>query len=158
MNTLTFLKFPTNNIKISHFNASVNYHQHSLPPQLVDVNVVPSAQLSSHLAAVSGCIEGCNATSVLDSGSGITVISSQVIAQIPTLPAKGLVTCPSITVRSVTGQDLKVIGTIDANLEICGHTITCTVYVAEEFYFDCLLKTDLLSALGIVIDFSTKMI
>ena len=127
-------------------------------PELVDVNVMPSAQLSSHMATVSGCIEGRNATFILDSGSGIRVMSSQVIAKIPALSAKGLVTCPSMTVRSVTGQDLKVIGTINANLEICGRTITYTVYVADEFYFDCLLGTDILSALGTVIDFATKMI
>ena len=84
--------------------------------------------------------------------------SSQVIAQIPSTSSKGLVTCPSMTVRSVTGQDLKVIGKINTNLEICGHTINFIVYVAEGFHFDCLLGTDILSALGIVIDFATKTI
>ena len=110
------------------------------------------------MVTVKGCIEGHNATFIIDSGSGITVMSSQVIVQIPSISSKGLVTCPFMTVRSVTGQDLKVIGKINTNLEICGHTINSTVYVAEDFHFDCLLVTDILSALGIVIDLVTKTI
>ena len=119
---------------------------------------MPSHEILSHMATVKGCIEGHNATFIIDSGSGITVMSSQVIAQIPSISSKGLVTCPSMTVRSVTGQDLKVIGKINTNLEICGDTINFTVCVADDFHFDCLLGTDSLSASGIVIGFATKTI
>ena len=138
----TFLIFFRGKAKDRQDNPSLNCPQNSLQPQLVDVNVMPGHEIISHMATVKGCIEGHNATFIIDSGSGITVMSSQVIAHIPSISSKGLVTCPSMTVRSVTGQDLKVIGKINTNLEICGHTINFT----EDFHFDCLLGTDILSA------------
>ena len=119
---------------------------------------MPGHEIISHMATVKECIEVHNATFIIaiDSGSGITVMSSQVIAHIPSISSKGLVTCPSMTVRSVTGQDLKVIGKINTNLEICGHTINFTVYVAEDFHFDCLLGTDILSALELLLTLPSK--
>ena len=41
---------------------------------------------------------------------------------------------------------------------MCGKQISHIVYVAENFYFDLLMGTDLLTTFGVIIDFASKCI
>ena len=63
-----------------------------------------------------------------------------------------------MSVRSVTGQFSKICGALRINLELCGEQISHLVYVAENFYFDLLTGTDLLSNFWVIIDFASKCI
>ena len=78
--------------------------------------------------------------------------------QVPQLSDKQLIACPEMSVRSVTGQFLKLCGALRINHELCGQQISHLVYVAENFYFDLLMGTDLLSTFGVIIDFASKCI
>ena len=114
----------------------------------VGLGLLPNSQTLSHIATVNRKIENQLANFVIDSGSGISVIGIDIMKQIPQLSDKQLIACPEMTVRSVTGQFLKICGALKSNLELCGQQISHLVYVAENFYFNLLMGTDLLSTFG----------
>ena len=141
-----------NSVWRDQFKDSLKVQEH------VGVGLLPNEQTLSHMATVKGKIENHLANFVIYSGSGISVIGLDLMKQIPHLSDKQLIACPEMTVRSVTGQFLKICGAIKINLELCGKQISHIVYVAEKFYFDLLMGTDLLTTFGVIIDFASKCI
>ena len=89
------------------------------------------------MATVIGKIENQLANFVIDSGSSISVIGIDLMKQIPQLSDKQLISCPEMSVRSITGQFLKICGALRINLELCGQQISHLVYAAETFTSIC---------------------
>ena len=147
VSTINFNSVSSNQLKTS---STVQEH--------IGLGLLPNDQSLSHMATVKGKIENQLANFVIDSGSGISVISIDLMKQILQLSDKQLIPCSEMSVRSVTGQFLKIYGALRINLELCGEQISHPVYVAENFYFDLLMGTDLLSTFGVIIDFASKCI
>ena len=141
-----------NSVSSNQFKNSSTVQEH------VGLGLLPNDETLSHMATVKGKIENQVVNFVIDSGSGISVIGIDLIKQIPQLSGKQLITCPEMSVRSVKGQFLKICGALRINLELCGEQISHLVYVADNFYFDLLIGTDLLSTFGVIIDFASKCI
>ena len=139
-----------NSVSSNQFKNSSTVQEH------VGLGLLPNDQTLSHMATVKGKIENQVANFVIDLGSGISVIGIDLMKQIPQLSDKQLITCPEMSVRSVTGQFLKICGALRINLELCSEQSSHLVYVAENFFIDLLMGTDLLSTFGVIIDFVSK--
>ena len=100
-----------------------------------------------------GKVHGCQANIILDSGAGISLISSRYLNALSNVTPTFFRDQGSPEVKTATGQSVEILGKVLLEIEINGEQWLFPVYIAENFKYDILLGTDFMIQSNVIIDF-----